>query len=261
MSKEFNMNGAMASSAASAPQSEVQQDPERFARYQYDAMKHREIDLTELPDDPEFIENVLKVNHPTTQEGGIVCLLSYDATIKTCCLTGARFFPSVPLAFFLNADRNKPVCPHKALLDGFTMKRISLFAICRCLSADANLYHWIPAAYWHADRNDIGWTMDYRQFEWEPGDVIDDYYYMHLDDYETLLDMKRRGEPIERVNEPKSNGEDPDQLLFDFMKPASGVSVDDALAFLRVPAEPEANSDTVTKAGVSDTIRPIAKAA
>ena len=205
------------SGAAAHPEeakSDVTAIPEAFAHYQYAAMKNREADLTELPDHADFIASVLKAKrwdfpyaeNPAKER--VECRLNYDGSIKTCVLTGHRFIAPVPMAFFYEGDLEKPVCPHHALTNGFVMDHLSFFSVCWALCNPEDLRHWLPMAYKWAEQNDQTWIMDYGQFCSNPGDVIDDYFDMHLTDIQELVELRKRGEPLPRVNGIHGNSAD-----------------------------------------------------
>ena len=219
-------------------------------------MKRREIDLTELPDHPDFIAWVLKTkawDSPYSEnpaKGRVECRLSYDGTIKTCCLTGHRFIAPVPLAFFHEGDLERPVSPHEALRTGFVMAHQAFFAICGALCNEEDLRHWIPMAHAWAERNDQAWISDYGEFCWNPGEVIDDYFDMRLEAFRDLIEMKCRGEALPDLRiAPK---EDPNQLWLDLPGIKPGRSVEEAMQYLRIDTADKQNGSVCKHSHVAE---------
>ena len=130
------------------------------------------------------------------------------------------------MAFFHDGDRKKPVDPHYALVSGFAMDAYAFYAICWCLCDEASLRHWFPTAFCAADRNDETWFMDYGQFLWHPGEVIDDYFDMKLTSFKPLLEMKARGEELPDLG-IKKKVENPNQLLLNLWEPAVKMDTTD----------------------------------
>src|SRR5881394_1212514 len=82
-------------------------------------------DLSSVSELQEFTKwNLMQSANPGQYKGKIVMLFSYDATIKQCCLTNRKFVAPIPMAFFLEGDRTRPVCPFEACSTGFCVGHI-----------------------------------------------------------------------------------------------------------------------------------------
>jgi hypothetical protein len=192
-----------------------------------------QIDLTHLADDRRFIEWELNDSYPIEKlRGKIVLRVNYDATDKFCCLTEQSFAQPIPLGFFFEGDRSKPVCPTHATQTGFVMQLADFLALCYTLDDEENLKSRIPNAFISASVHEDHWlNSGPNEKDWI--EAVDRSFRKEVtSDYARFIERRKEEHEKQWATDDARKAAREKQLVLDFSDPVAGISIEEAIEFL-----------------------------